>query len=146
MNMLNTNHAMAQMNRLRDELDRVFGIDSAAWNRPSSFPPVNVWEDENHFFLEAELPGMSIEDLEIFVHEGDQLTIKGNRMLPEMEGATLRRRERGHGEFSRTFKLESDVDVEAVSAELKHGVLTVTLPKSEKVKPRKIAINVTSEN
>ena len=144
--MLNTNNAMVQMNRLRDELDRVFGLDSAAWNRPGAFPPVNVWEDENSFYLEAELPGMTIEDLEIFVHEGDQLTIKGVRVLPAMEGATLRRRERGHGEFSRTFKLESDVEVEAVSAELKHGVLTVTLPKSEKVKPRKIAINVTSEN
>ena len=144
--MLNTNNAMAQMNRLRDELDRVFGIDGATWNRPGAFPPVNVWEDENSLYLEAELPGMSIEDLEIFVHEGDQLTLKGARVLPEIDGATLRRRERGDGAFSRTFKLESDVNVEAVSAELKHGVLTVTLPKSEKVKPRKIAINVTSES
>ncbi len=144
--MLNTNNAMAQMNRLRDELDRVFGIDAATWNRPGANPPVNVWEDENSFYLEAELPGMNMQDLEIYVQEGDQLTIKGNRKRTEMEGAQLRRRERGHGEFNRTFKLDSDVDVEKVSADFKLGVLTVTLPKSEAVKPRKIEINVSGSN
>lgn len=142
--MLTTHNALAQMNRLRDELDRVFGIDSASWSRPGVFPHVNVWEDEQNFYLEAELPGMKIEDLEIYVHEGDQLSIKGNRKPSEMEGARLRRRERGHGEFSRTFKLESDVNVQNVSADLKHGVLTVKLPKSEAIKPRKIEINVGS--
>ena len=144
--MISTHNAMAQMNRLRDELDRVFGIDSAAWSRPGAYPPVNVWEDENHFYLEAELPGMNIEDLEIHVQEGDQLSIKGTRKLSEIEGAKLRRRERSHGEFHRTFKLDSDVDVQNVSAEFKHGVLTVKLPKSELMKPRKIEINVGDAN
>jgi len=144
--MISTHNALAQMNRLRDELDRVFGIDSAAWSRPGAYPPVNVWEDENHFYLEAELPGMSIEDLEIYVHEGDQLSIKGTRKLPQMEGAKLRRRERGHGDFHRTFKLDSDVDVQHVSADFKQGVLTVKLPKSEAIKPRKIEINVSESN
>ena len=144
--MISTHNALAQMNRLRDELDRVFGIDSASWNRPGAYPPVNVWEDENHFYLEAELPGMKIEDLEIYVHEGDQLSIKGTRKLSEMEGAKLRRRERGHGEFQRTFKLDSDVDVQNVSADFKNGVLTVTLPKSELIKPRKIEISVGDAN
>ena len=144
--MISTHNALAQMNRLRDELDRVFGIDSSSWSRPGVYPPVNVWEDENHFYLEAELPGMSIEDLEIYVHEGDQLSIKGTRKLSEIEGAKLRRRERGHGEFHRTFKLDRDVDVQNVSADYKHGVLTVTLPKSELIKPRKIEINVGDAN
>ena len=144
--MLNTQSALAQMNRLRDELDRVFGLDNASWSRPGAYPPVNVWEDDNHFYLEAELPGMSVEDLEIYVNEGDQLSIKGNRKPSEIEGATLRRRERGYGEFHRTFKLDSDVDVQHVTADFKHGVLTVTLPKSESVKPRKIEINVASGN
>mgnify|MGYP003573471444 CR=1 FL=1 len=144
--MISTHNALAQMNRLRDELDRVFGIDSSSWSRPGVYPPVNVWEDENHFYLEAELPGMSIEDLEIYVHEGDQLSIKGTRKLSEMEGAKLRRRERAHGEFQRTFKLDSDVDVQHVSADFKHGVLTVKLPKSETIKPRKIEINVGDSN
>jgi HSP20 family protein len=144
--MLNHHTALAQMNRLRDELDRVFGIDSVNWSRTGGYPPVNVWEDENHFYLEAELPGMSIEDLEIYVHEGDQLSIKGSRKASEIEGAKLRRRERSCGAFQRTFKLDSDVDVEKVSADFKNGVLTVTLPKSEAVKPRKIEINVVGEN
>ena len=144
--MLNSHHALAQMNRLRDELDRVFGIDSASWNRPGAYPPVNVWEDEHHFYLEAELPGMTTDDLEIYVHEGDQLSIKGKRKATEIEGATLRRRERGHGEFNRTFKLDSDVNVEGVTASFEHGVLTVTLPKSEAVKPRKIEIKAASND
>jgi HSP20 family protein len=144
--MIGTHNAVAQMNRLRDELDRVFGIDSAAWGRLGAYPPVNVWEDDHSFYLEAELPGMSIEDLEIFVNEGDQLSIKGNRKPSEIEGAKLCRRERGHGEFNRTFKLDSDVKVDEVAASFKHGVLTVTLPKSEAVKPRKIEINVQNES
>ena len=144
--MISTHSALAQMNRLRDELDRVFGIDSATWSRPGTYPPVNVWEDDDHFYLEAELPGMNIEDLEIYVHEGDQLSIKGTRKLSEMEGAKLRRRERSQGEFQRTFKLDSDVNVEQVSAEFRHGILTVKLPKSEAIKPRKIEIHVGDSN
>ena len=138
--MLSTN-ALAQMNRLRDELDRVFGVEGSHWNRPSAFPPVNVWEDENSFLLEAELPGMKIEDLEIYVQEGNQLSIKGTRTPSEVDGAKLRRRERTFGDFQRNFQLETDVNVNAVKADFHHGVLRVTLPKSESVKPKKIEIN-----
>lgn len=144
--MLNTHDAMVQMNRFRDELDRVFGFDSPPWSRPGAFPPVNIWEDDNQFILEAELPGMKVEDLEILVHEGDQLSIKGTRQPSQIEGARIRRRERGHGTFQRTFKLESDVDVGQVTAEFTHGVLTVKLPKSEAFKPRKIEISVSGAN
>ncbi len=138
--MLSSN-ALSQMNRLRDELDRVFGLENSNWNRPTAFPPVNVWEDENSFYLEAELPGLKIEDLEIYVHDGDQLSLKGTRKPGDVDGAKLRRRERSSGDFHRTFQLETDVNVNEVKAEFHHGVLQVTLPKSESVKPRKIEIN-----
>lgn len=141
-----SDNAMAQMNRLRDELDRVFGLDGSNCSRPGSFPPVNVWEDENHFYLEAELPGLKIEDLEIYVHDGDQLSLKGKRTHSVVEGAKLLRRERGQGAFNRTFKLDGEVDVQGVVADFKDGVLTVTLPKSEANKPRKVEINVGSQN
>lgn len=140
--MLSNHSAFAQMNRLRTELDRVFGSDTAAWGRPAASPPVNVWEDEQAFFVEAELPGMSMEDLEIYVQEGDELSIKGDRKEPELKDGSWRRRERGFGAFSRSFKLSSDVDVDNVSADFVNGVLTIRLPKSESVKPRKIEINV----
>ena len=143
--MLSTN-ALAQMNRLRDELDRVFGVEGSHWNRATAFPAVNVWEDENSFLLEAELPGMKIEDLEIYVQDGDQLSIKGTRKPHDVEGAKLRRRERSFGDFHRTFQLETDVNVNEVKADFHHGVLRVTLPKSESVKPRKIEINASGGN
>ena len=138
--MMSSHSALAQMNRLRDELDRVFGVDTQQWARTTAFPPVNIWEDENGFYVEAELPGLSMDDLEIYIHDGDELSIKGVRKESEIEG-TWRRQERGHGEFSRTFKLSDVVDVQKVSAELNNGILTITLPKSEAVKPRKIEIN-----
>ena len=141
--MMNSQNAMAQMNRLRDELDRVFGGEALHWNRATTFPPVNIWEDENGFYVEAELPGMGLDDLEIFIHEGDELSIKGVRKEREIEGS-WRRRERAHGEFSRAFKLPDAVDVNNVAAEMKDGVLTVSLPKSEAVKPKKIEVKAKS--
>jgi HSP20 family protein len=141
--MMTTHSALAQMNRLRDELDRVFHVDTQHWGRSTAYPPVNIWEDENGFYVEAELPGMSMDDLEIYVNEGDELSIKGVRKVSEIEG-TWRRQERGHGEFSRAFKLPDAVDLPNVSAELKDGVLTITLPKCEAVKPKKIEVKVAS--
>ena len=140
---MSTHSALAQMNRLRDELDRVFGVETPHWGRAAAYPPVNIWEDENGFYVEAELPGLSMDDLEIYIHDGDELSIKGERKLPEVDG-TWRRRERGHGEFSRTFKLSDVVDVAKVEAELNNGVLKITLPKSEAVKPRKIEVKVSN--
>ncbi len=137
---MNTNSAVAQMNRLRDELDRVFGVDTSAWTRPVGHPPVNIWEDDNNLYLEVEVPGLVMDDLEIFVHDGDELSIKGVRRETEIGEGKWRRQERSRGEFSRAFKLSGDFDVDKVSAELKHGLLTVTLPKSEAVKPRKIEV------
>ena len=136
--MMSSHSAVAHMNRLRDELDRVFGIDTTQWTH-AAYPAVNIWEDDNGFYVEAELPGLSMDELEIYVHDGDELSIKGHREATEIEGG-WRVKERSEGDFSRTFKLPDTVDVAKVSAALKHGVLTVTLPKSEAVKPRKIEV------
>ena len=132
----------SEMNRLRDEMDRVFG----RWTHrrvpllsQGAFPLLNVWEDESNYFVEAELPGMQLEDLEIFVN-GSQLTIKGERKEPIGEKGTWHRRERGYGKFTRIFELPNVVDGEKVSAELKHGILTVTLPKQPESRPRRIEV------
>ena len=140
--MLNTHGALAQMNRFRDELDRVFGVEPVGWAKTSIFPPVNIWEDDNALYIEAELPGLKMEDLEIYLHEGNELSIKGNRPKAELESGSWLHQERSAGEFSRTFKLAVDIDVDKISAELDAGVLRVTLPKSEAVKPKKIEIKV----
>ena len=133
----------AEFNRLRDEMDRLFrrfGGNGNLWRRtPVEFPAVDIWEDENDLYLEAELPGMELDDLEIYVTQGNQLTIKGKRTPPEVEG-TWHRRERGFGEFTRVITLPVDVDADKVEATLKHGVLTVRLPKVAEARVRTIPV------
>ena len=109
--------------------------------REGSFPAINVWDDEGHFYAEAEVPGLKMEDLEILV-VADELTVKGGRKTVAPDGGTYHRQERGEGSFKRVLRLPTEVDAEKVGAPLQDGVLTVTLPKAEAVKPRRIPVNV----
>ena len=135
---------LAEMNRLRHEMDRLFG--GAGQSRRfgvSTFPLLNLWEDDDNLFVEAELPGFELNELEMYVTGGNQLSIKGERKQPELKDGTWHRQERGYGNFSRVIELPSAVDSDKVSAEFKHGVLTITLPKAEEVKPRRIEVKST---
>jgi HSP20 family protein len=132
-----------EMNRLYDEMTRVFERRGNGGYRPSAsnvFPPLNLWEDESHLFVEAELPGFELGELEIYVTGEKQLSIKGERKRREKEGGTWHRQERGYGAFSRAVELPVGVESDRVSAELKNGVLTITLPKRAEVKPRRIEV------
>jgi HSP20 family protein len=100
---------------------------------------MNVWEDEKAWFIEAELPGYRMEDLDISVL-ADQVTVKGKREVAEPQGATFLRRERASNEFERTWTFPADVSADGVEAALNNGVLLLTLPKSPKVQPRKITV------
>jgi HSP20 family protein len=131
------------MSRLRGEMDDRLSRFDAREARPAlavSYPALNGWEDDDAFYAEAELPGMELADLEIFVTGGNQLTIKGERKVPEYENATWHRQERGFGAFSRVLTLPLEVDADRVSAELSHGVLSITMPKAEVAKPRRIPV------
>lgn len=133
----------SEMNRLRNEMDRLFGRFDGAGGRvlaQSEYPPVNLWEDDERVFVEAELPGMKLDDLEIFVTSGNQLTISGERKEPAGNGAAWHRRERGYGRFTRVIELPGAVDEDKVEAQFKLGVLTITLPKREEAKPRRITV------
>jgi HSP20 family protein len=129
------------MRRFRDEMNRLF--ESFGGEGPAlatSYPPLNVWEDDANVYAEAELPGMDLSDLEIYVTGGNQLTIKGERKPPQVDKAIWHRQERGFGSFTRVLALPTLVDPDKVQARLVNGVLTVTLPKSEAAKPKKIAV------
>jgi HSP20 family protein len=106
---------------------------------PAGFPALNAWEDAENFYVEAELPGLALEDLEISLADTDALSIKGERKEPACQG-TWHRRERAFGTFERTLTLPGAVDAERVEANLKLGVLTVKLPKAAELKPRKIEV------
>jgi HSP20 family protein len=134
----------AEMNRLHEEMNRLFGryTNGVREFAPGGFPLLNLWEDDDQLFVEAELPGFHLDDLEMYVTGGNQLSIKGERRRPELENGTWHRQERGHGAFSRLIELPSPVDSDNVSAEFKNGVLTIKLPKKEEAKPRRIEVKV----
>ena len=131
-----------ELNRLSREMDQLFGHRGSNLGNQSgagTFPALNVWEDEDNLYAEAELPGFGLEDLEIYV-TGNQLTLKGERRPPEHERGTWHRQERGCGKFARMIEVPGQVDGDNVSAEFRHGVLLITLPKSEAAKPRRIEV------
>jgi HSP20 family protein len=129
-----------EMNRLRREMEQMFGRVAGNGITAPSHPPLNIWDDGDSLFVEAELPGMDLSDLEIYVNGGDQLSIKGERKPPQVGQGSWHRRERGYGAFTRLVDLPFHVDADGVQADFKHGVLTVTLPKSEAAKPRRIEV------
>jgi len=107
---------------------------------PVAFPPVNVWDDDDNIYLEAELPGITLENLEISITDGNRLSLKGQRQPAGAGRMTWHRQERGYGSFSRTLTLPVLVDSERVEARFELGDLRVTLPKSPKAKPRLVEV------
>ena len=133
-----------RMKRLQEEMEQWFGR-GAGMTDPrrfahSVFPLLNAWEDDNNLYVEAELPELELSDLEIIVNGDNQLSIKGERKQPERENGRWHRQERGHGSFSRTCELPQYVDSDKVTAEFKHGVLTITLPKRQEARARRIEV------
>lgn len=121
-----------QMNRLFED----FGLETR-----SEFPPVNLWSNGEQVVLQAEIPGVDSKDVEISVQD-DLLTLQGERKIDEpAENVTCHRAERGSGRFSRTFRLPFEVDCSKATARCVDGVLTVTLPRTESSKPKRIAIS-----
>jgi HSP20 family protein len=107
---------------------------------PAAYPPVNVWDDNENIYLGAELPGVTREDLEITVTDGNRLTLKGRRQPAEVGHTTWHRQERSFGSFSRTLTLPALVDSDRVEARLELGDLRVKLPKRPKAEPRRIEV------
>lgn len=131
---------------LRQEMDRLlenflgpdaFGSGPLAGVRP--FPALNVREDDQRLYVEAEVPGLGMKDLEILV-QGNELTVKGRRPAMEGENVVYHRRERGTGEFTRFLTLPVEVDPDRVEATLKDGVMIIVMPKAETARARKITV------
>jgi len=125
---------LVKVNSILDELDRVWG-----WGHSNDFyPPTNIAENDDQFTVEMRVPGLQHEDLNIEV-EGKTLTVRGEMKRPT-EGNVVRQ-ERTEGKFERTITFKHTLNLDLVQADLKNGILQVTLPKSEEAKPRKITIN-----
>jgi HSP20 family protein len=113
---------------------------AAPSREPFAYPPVNVWDDDENVYLDAELPGIAPEHLEMTITDGNRLTLKGQRQPPEVGATTWHRQERSFGSFSRTLTLPMLVDSDRVEARFELGNLRVKLPKSPKAKPRRIEV------
>jgi HSP20 family protein len=130
----------SRLNWLRNGMDEFFQEVLPDGATSAAYPALNVWEDESAFTLEAEVPGLKAENLELEVL-GSEVTLRGERTFETQEGWTCHRQERPQGKFVRTIKLGAPINADKVQAALKHGVLTVTLPKAESIKPRKIEVH-----
>ncbi|MGL4552591.1 MAG: Hsp20/alpha crystallin family protein [Gemmataceae bacterium] len=120
--------------------DRLLDNLGAELTRPvTAFPAVNVWEDADAYHLEAELPGLTQDEVSIAVTQRNVLTLSGERKSDDGEGR-WHRRERGFGRFQRVLRLPAAVDADKVEAKLEGGVLRLTLPKHADAKPRRIAV------
>jgi HSP20 family protein len=118
---------------LHERLNRLAGDHAPGW-----VPAVDLYETADHYVISVELPGLSRDDFQIAVQDGKVL-LKGQRPTRETPHEQFHRVERGHGQFSRTFALPQPIDEENVVADLRGGVLSVTIPKAT-ARPRRIEI------
>jgi len=102
-------------------------------------PAASVLESGDGYLLQLEMPGVNKEGLEIST-EDNELTITGRRSLPTIDGKLIHHESRREN-FRRTFEIDPSIDVNKINAKIEQGLLTVTLPKAEHVKPRKIAVS-----
>ncbi|MBN2581358.1 MAG: Hsp20/alpha crystallin family protein [Pirellulales bacterium] len=138
------------LNQLRHEMDRLLSgtlgpaLEGIWPGALRSQPAVNLWDAGESLKAETELPGVKSEQIDISVL-GRELTIRVERPEVVEENVTYHRRERPTGSIHRVLELPCDVKADGVTAEFLNGVLTLTLPKAETAKPRKITVNVNPE-
>jgi HSP20 family protein len=109
---------------LQEQIGQLVGTDAPGWT-----PPVDLYETSAGFVLTAEVPGLSRDQIEIHAEES-RIVIRGERATGQVPCEQYHRVERGHGRFSRAFLLPEPIEVDGVTADLKDGLLTVTIPKA----------------
>jgi HSP20 family protein len=130
---------------MRREMLRAFEAIAGNGRAPASsetgvFPPINVTQDGDNFYVRAEIPGIAADDLAISALR-NRLSISGKREIAaEHDRVSYHRRERAEGSFDRTVMLPGPVDAERVEAKYADGILSLTLPKAEEAKPRQIML------
>ncbi len=142
------NETLDPLTALRQEMDdwmeRLFSSAFGVLTPETrAFPAMNIWETDDALWVEAEVPGVRMEDLDILLN-GKELAIRGKAGLQEEVQGIYHRRERGTGEFRRVVHLPVEVDPEHVEAHVKNGVLTVKMLKAAEVRPRRIEVKASA--
>jgi HSP20 family protein len=130
-----------EMNRLFDDF---FGrpMVRSGWTEGVWSPSVDVSENKDNVVIKAEIPGMTKDDVKISIQD-NVITLKGEKKQEKEEkDANYHRIERSYGSFCRSFTLPTAVKADKIKATYKDGVLNVTLPKTEEVKPKEIPISI----
>jgi len=134
----------ADLGNLRSAVDQVFGDFMGRTGTAQSFtgvyPPLNITETEDDLVVRAELPGIDPKEIDISATT-DSLTLRGERKVVSVgEEANYHQTEREFGTFRRVINLPTKINTDKINASYKNGILTVTLPKAEEVKPKQIVI------
>lgn len=140
---------LRELRTMQDQMDRLLNLSWGAPDFPGEDikegvwqPAVDIYETAESIVIKAELPDVEQQDIDVRI-EDNTLTIKGERKHEsEVKKENYHRIERYFGSFQRSFKLPATVNQEQVSANCEKGVLTVTLPKKEEVKPKQISVEV----
>lgn len=138
-----------ELRALQDEVNRAFSGSLSRGNEPGMMrgawnPSVDIFENKDQIVLEAELPGMNPEDVNISI-ENNVLTLHGERKFEKKsDGDNFHRVERSYGSFTRSFTLPPTVSSENAEASFDNGVLRLSLAKREEAKPRRIEIKANS--
>lgn len=132
-----------ELESIQEDVNRLLAGEEAprfARRARAAYPPLNVWSTAEGLVIDAEMPGVDPQAVEISV-VGDELSLHGKVNAQEpAAGETVLRRERPAGEFERTLQLPFRANAGAVKATFKNGILRISIPRSEEEKPRKIAI------
>ena len=123
---------------LHEHLGQLVGADAPGWT-----PPVDLYETAREYVLTAELPGLARDQIEIHAEES-RIVIRGARTSApdrDIPCEQYHRVERGHGHFSRAFSLPEPIDVDAIGADLKDGILTITMPKAAGRGTRRVSVS-----
>lgn len=132
-----------QLDRVFDEMNR--GLGDGEWMQSGNWLALDVHENGDVYIVEADLPGINIDDIDITLHE-NTLTITAELTREELaEGNRRLLSERRYGRFQRSIRLDDTIDADNVEANYNNGVLMLTLPKSEASKPRQITVNATPQ-
>lgn len=127
---------------LQREISQVFGLETSGQKAaPQKQPPLRIVEEGDSLLLEAVVPGYTLEEIEVTIHDSNKVTLRGNpKEAPGDAKAVWVRKERNHEKFSRTLQVDFPIDSTRVKAKLDNGILKLTLPKHESAIARKIPI------
>jgi HSP20 family protein len=129
--------------QVRREMVRLldtFAGDTFGDSRAGVFPPVNITQDADNYYVRAEVPGIKANELTLSAVR-NRVSLAGKREIPrENERVSYHRKERAEGSFNRTLTLPTEVDAQRVDARYADGILTLTLPKAEETKPQQITV------